>query len=103
MQLQCENCQKIVNTAEELSSCRSCSKPPPPPTRPRFDMDAEEKTAEMNMRVAFREGLLSERIPPFTRLDYRLSAKQGRPDPKPMPTRLTPPSVDLIDDEPAFV
>lgn len=103
MPLQCQNCHRIVSTVKEMDGCRGCSMPPPPPTRERYDMDAADDVMGMHALVAFQEGLLTERIPPFTRLDYRLFAQQGLPDPKVTPPHIPTRSVDIIDDEPAFV
>ncbi|MCC6563490.1 hypothetical protein IT087_01205 [Candidatus Uhrbacteria bacterium] len=61
MPLQCQNCQNIVATAAEMEGCRSCSKPPPPPSKsvpPRYDASAPVEGLDMETLAAFQDGKL---------------------------------------------
>jgi hypothetical protein len=85
MQLQCENCQKGVNSAGELDGCRCCSKPPPPPSksaRPRYDADAPTESLDLETLRAFQDGKLL--AVPKPKLGDLLRARSGLPpEPKP--------------------
>lgn len=89
MLIHCQNCQRRVNTTDEIEGCRSCSKPPPPPSpsmRPRFDAAATRKKGlDRKTFTAFRDGKLFE-VPRVKLGDLLREHAQLQPEPKREPT-----------------